>query len=202
MTTGAAGAHARIGLDNSMRQSILIIDDEPPILALMERILIEKTSYHVMTMHNALQAPDILKTRAFDVVVTDIRMPGMGGMDILRLIRDQKRSEEVVLITAFPSLEIALEAYSLRAYDYIVKPFKRERLIAAVDGAMRLREAQRRANRLDEMLGGESYQQSLARFTSEYIRHMAVRMGRDAQEIARRTGLPVDEVAEALGEDE
>ncbi len=185
-----------------MRQSILIIDDEPPILTLMERILIEKTSYHVMTTHNALQAPDILKTRTFDVLITDIRMPGMGGMDILRMIREQKRPEEVILITAFPSLETALDAYSLRAYDYIVKPFTRERLIAAVDGAMRVREAQRQASRLDVMLGGDSFEEALVQFKSEYVRRLALRMGRDAKEIADRTGLPVDDVAEALGEDE
>jgi DNA-binding NtrC family response regulator len=185
-----------------MRQSILVIDDEPPILTLMERILVEKTSYHVMTTHNALQAPDLLKTRTFDVLVTDIRMPGMSGLDILRLIRSRNRSEEVILITAFPSLETALEAYSLHAYDYIVKPFTRERLIAAVNGAMRVRETKRQAERLESMLGGESFAEAMARFKSEYVRQMAVRIGRDAQEIAKRTGLPVEEIAEALGEDE
>ncbi len=185
-----------------MRQSILVIDDEPPILTLMERILNEKTLYHVMTMHNALQAPDILKTRTFDVLITDIRMPGMGGMDILRMIREQKRPEEVILITAFPSLETTLEAYALRAYDYIAKPFTRERLLAAVDGAMRVRETQRQAGRLAGMLGGESFEDALARFKSEFIRQAAVYMGRDAQEIADRTGLPLDDVSEALGDDE
>jgi DNA-binding NtrC family response regulator len=185
-----------------MRHSLLIIDDEPPILALMERILVEKTSYHVTTTHNALQAPDILKAGAFDVVITDIRMPGMGGMDILRLIREQKRSEEVILITAFPSLETALEAYSLRAHDYIVKPFKRERLIVSVEGAVRAREMRRGIDQFEDLLGGESFYQALARFKSEFIRHAAACIGRDAQEIANRTGLTVDEVAEVLGDDE
>jgi len=185
-----------------MRQSILIIDDEPPILSLMERILIEKTSYHVTTTHNALQAPDILKTRTFDVLITDIRMPGMGGMDILRLIREQKRPEEVILITAFPSMETALDAYALHAYDYIIKPFTRERLISSVDGAMGVREAQRQASRLDVMLGGDSFDEALTRFKSEYVRRMALRIGRNANEISERTGLSLDDVAEALGEDE
>jgi DNA-binding NtrC family response regulator len=185
-----------------MRQSILVIDDEPPILTLMERILIEKRSYHVVTTHNALQAPEMLKTRTFDVLITDIRMPGMGGMDILRMIREQKRPEEVILITAFPELDTTLEAFELGAHDYIVKPFTRERLLGAVDGAMRAREMRRQAGQLTGMLGGESFDDALARFKSEFIRDASLRMGRDAHEIAKRTGLPLDEISEALGEDE
>jgi DNA-binding NtrC family response regulator len=185
-----------------MKRSILVVDDELHILTLLERILAEKTPYHVTTTHNALEVPDILRSRTFDVLITDIRMPGLDGMDLLRMIRDNNRSEEVIIITAFESLETALEAFALNACDYITKPFKRERLLSSVEAAIRRQEMRRQAKCLAGMLDCEQFEKAVKRFKSEFIERAASRVGRDPHEIARLTGLSPDEIAEALGEDE
>ena len=185
-----------------MKDNILIVDDELHILTLLERILSERTMYRITTTHNSLEVPDILSSRSFDLIITDIRMPGLDGMDILRMVREKKRAEDVIIITAFQSLETALEAFALRAYDYITKPFKRERLLSAVNGAMRLQEMKRRADCMDDLLECENFERAQKQLKFEFVRNAAGRVGGDPEEIAKITGLSPEEIAAVLGEDE
>jgi len=185
-----------------MKGNILIVDDELHILTLLERILSEKTAYRIATTHNSLEVPDILASRSFDLLITDIRMPGLDGMEILRMIRENRRSEEVIVITAFQSLETALEAFSLGAYDYITKPFRRDRLLSAVNGAMKLQETRRQADCLAGILECDDFEQARRRLKSEFVRRATGRVGNDPLEIARLTGLPPDEISKILGEDD
>ena len=69
-----------------MKQSILVVDDEIHMVTLLERILSEKTPYAFASTHNALEVPDLLETQKFDLLITDLRMPGLTGMDLLRQV--------------------------------------------------------------------------------------------------------------------
>lgn len=181
-----------------MTHNILAVDDEPHILTLIERVLSEKTPYGITVTHNALEVPDILSAREFDVIVTDLRMPGLDGMELLRLVHDKKRLEEVIIITAFPSLDTALEAFFLGASDYIAKPFRWERLIDAVDTAVRRRREHRHAARLEAMLACEPFDRALAEFKTEYVKSLHRHTGGDAEATVRRSGLPIGEINSLL----
>lgn len=179
-------------------QSILAVDDERHMLALLERIVQEKTPYRITTESNSLKVPLILKDEGFDLIITDLKMPGLDGMDIVKMIREKNRFEVVVIITAFGSLETATEALSFGAFDYITKPFKSEQISGTIERAMRWQRMRREMERLGEIFDREPYADAQAAFRREYLQRLAERVGGDAASMARRSGLSLDVVQSAM----
>ncbi|NCO41608.1 MAG: response regulator [Armatimonadetes bacterium CG_4_10_14_3_um_filter_66_18] len=101
-----------------MKRRILAVDDEAHMLTLLQRIISEKTPSEIVTTNNPLEVPCLLEQSEFDLLITDLKMPSVDGMDLLRLVRDQKRAEEVIIITAFGSLETAVEALAQGVFNY------------------------------------------------------------------------------------
>ena len=180
-----------------MKQRILAIDDEPHMLLLLERIIREKTPYAIVTTNNPLEVPAILEREAFDLIITDLKMPGLDGLDILRSIRAKDRFEQVIIITAFGSLESAIEAMSQGVFDYVTKPFKKEQILFTVDRAMRWQEVKRELLRLEALFATEPYGAAEQALRGEYLRRLLARSGDDAATAARRAGVPVDAVRAA-----
>ena len=116
-------------------------------------------------------------------------MPGMDGLDILRLIREQQRPEEVVIITAFGTLESALDAFTQGVFGYITKPFKKEYIIATIDRVMRWQELKRDSASMAAVFEQEPYQEALKTFEKEYARRILRRCGDDKKETVDRSGL-------------
>ena len=183
-----------------MKQRILAIDDEPHMLKLLERIITEKTPYSFTSTNNPLEVPKILEAEEFDVIITDLKMPGLDGLDILRLIKEQNRFEQVIIITAFGSLESAIEALSKGVFDYITKPFKKEQIIFTVDRAMRWQEVKREAARVAGIFEFEPYEKAQQAFEIEYISRLADRCRKDEVSMAQRSGLPAERIATLLKE--
>ncbi len=102
---------------------ILVVDDEESIREFFE-IMLRREGYEVVTAGNGKQALDLLKSQGMDLVISDIQMPEMSGMELLTKVKDIDPETVVVMITAFGSTETAVEAMKLGAYDYIQKPFK------------------------------------------------------------------------------
>jgi DNA-binding NtrC family response regulator len=177
-----------------MKQTILAVDDEPHMLKLMERIITEKTPYQITTTSNSLEVPEILEKSEFDLIIMDLKMPGMDGLDLLRLVKEKERFEEVVIITAFGSLETAIEALSLGVFDYITKPFKKEQIIFTINRAMRWQQMRRDATRMEGVFSLEPCDQALAAFEREYVNRLLERCDGDAQAAAERSGLPLEKV--------
>ena len=100
---------------------VLVVDDKENMLSLFEKIL--GTAYELTTAVDGARALSLIATRPFDLVVTDIRMPGADGFEVLKAVKEQAPDTEVVLMTAFASVQKAVEAIKLGAYDYIQKPF-------------------------------------------------------------------------------
>jgi len=162
-----------------MKQRILAVDDEPDMLRLLERIITEKTPYSIEICNNALEVPRILEENVFDVIITDLKMPGMDGIDILRTVKERGRHEEIIIITAFGSLDTAVEALSQGVYDYITKPFKKEQIISTIGRVMRWQETRREESRLTEIFDREPYERALDAFRREYEKRLSGRKGRD-----------------------
>ena len=179
-----------------MKQRILAIDDELHMLKLLERIITEKTPYQILTTNNVLELPRILQEDQFDLIITDLKMPGMDGLDVLRLIKDNKRCEEVVIITAFGSMDSALEALSEGVFDYITKPFKKEQIILTVDRAMRWQKLKRERAKCAEIFDIEPYTEARHAFDREYVRRLADRCGGQEKVMVEHSGLSSAVIAE------
>jgi DNA-binding NtrC family response regulator len=102
--------------------TILIVDDERPLCDLLKMALSEK-GYEVQVAHDAEQALVILKTATINLVLSDIRMPGMSGMELLKSIKEIDITIPVILMTAYGTIESAVQAMRDGAYHYLLKPF-------------------------------------------------------------------------------
>ena len=114
---------------------ILVVDDEVNIRNALVTIL-EKKGYQVDGAGSGEEALQHLEEVRMDLVITDLRMPGIGGMEFLHRLKDQWPDTEVVVMTAFGSIDTAVAAMRLGAYDYLTKPIDRERFPLVVEKAL------------------------------------------------------------------
>jgi len=135
---------------------ILAVDDELDMLALLKMIIEGYSNHQVTITNNPLEAVELLSREQFDLLITDLKMPGMNGMELLELAKKQDEDILVLMITAFGSLESATEAMAKGAFDYISKPFRKEQILLAIDKAMRWREMARQNKELQKRLEGEA----------------------------------------------
>jgi len=122
---------------------ILIVDDEVDMLALLAMIITEKTNHRATTTNNPLEVPKLIKEGAFDLLITDLKMPGMGGIELIDEVRKIDKSIPILIITAYGSIESAEEAIHKGAYDYITKPFRKEQILIAINRALEWKEMKR-----------------------------------------------------------
>jgi DNA-binding NtrC family response regulator len=115
----------------SAKVRILCVDDEHAIRTLLQSQL-EQEGYHVETAEDGDVAIARLDKSEFDVVLLDIRMPNVGGIDVLKHIRDKGMKLRVIMLTAVDDLTIAMESVRLGASDYLTKPFDTEDLFSAI----------------------------------------------------------------------
>lgn len=179
-----------------MKQTILAVDDEIHMLKLLERIITEKTPYDIETTSSPLEAVKLLEEKEFDLIITDLKMPVVDGLDLLRQVREQKRQEEVIIITAFSSLESAMKALSRGVFDYITKPFKKEQILSAVHRAMKWQKARKDLASLSSVFEREPYQDAQTAFKREYVNRLYSRCGGDKALMAKRSGLSADAIAD------
>jgi len=119
-----------------MSARILVIDDEVDMLSLIRLILTEKTDYEIITTNNPLEVSNLLNEKKFDVIVTDLKMPIMDGLDVVDAIRKQDALVPIIIITAYGSVESAEEAVKKGAFEYITKPFRQEQLLISLKRAL------------------------------------------------------------------
>ncbi len=113
---------------------VLVVDDRENMLHLLQKVL--RTDATVHTANSGAEALALLQAHAISVVVCDLRMPDMSGMDVLRASRRVASPPEFILMTAYASVPTAIEAMREGAYDYITKPFEPESLRAVVSSAL------------------------------------------------------------------
>ena len=152
------------------RHTVLVVEDDPEMLALVCEHL-ESEGYTAVGMGRGAEAITRVRAEGFDVVLTDLRMPDVDGMEVLRAAREAQRDVPVILVTAFGSIETAIQAIRQGAYDYVTKPFALEEISLLVGKALedrRLREENRRLReevagryRLHNLLGASPGMQAI-----------------------------------------
>lgn len=108
-------------------EKILIVDDEAGMQRLLSRVL-ERQGYETLTVGSAADALQLIESDSFDLVLTDIQMPGMNGLELLREIKAFDPSLPIIVVTAYGTVESAVESLRAGAYDYITKPFETDEI--------------------------------------------------------------------------
>ena len=119
-----------------MTPSLLIVDDEQDMLQLLRRSLESELDCKVQTASSAEKALQLLDADIFDLVLADIKMPGMSGLDLLQSIKKDTPDLTVVMMTAFGHVEMAVEAMKRGAYDFVTKPFELDSLVLRLEKAL------------------------------------------------------------------
>lgn len=114
---------------------ILVVDDDPSLRRVLQAQL-EEEGYEVAAAASAQETESILQLRSLDLVITDLKMPGMSGLELLRHIRSQYPQTIVIMLTAFGTVDTAVEAMKAGAYDYLTKPVHSDEMLVVVRRAL------------------------------------------------------------------
>jgi DNA-binding NtrC family response regulator len=136
-----------------MPERILVVDDELDMLTLLRMMIEDSTNYEVETTNNASEAVKILSEKDIDLVISDLKMPGMDGMELFDEIKDIKPDIPVIIITAYGSLEIADEAMKKGVADFITKPFRKDNILFTINRVLELARITRENIELKKKLG-------------------------------------------------
>jgi len=133
------------------KEKILLVDDEVAFTTSMAKLLQAK-GYQVTTAGTGKQAIYLLEGENFDVVVLDLKMPGMDGIATLKEIKKLKLHTETLILTGHGSIDSALDAFNLGAYDFLNKPCALEDLLNKIEGAGKKKDVAEKRDLLDGMI--------------------------------------------------
>jgi two-component system, NtrC family, response regulator PilR len=119
-----------------MKARILVVDDEESIREFLD-IMLKKEGYDVTLAEDGKRAQEFLKKKTFDMVISDLQMPNVTGIELLKFTKDLNPDLVFMIITAFGTTETAVEAMKLGAYDYITKPFKIDEVRILINNALK-----------------------------------------------------------------
>ena len=117
------------------KANILIVDDEEVVRLSHLRCLLG-TDCNTQVAQNGNEAIRVMEQHPFDVILLDLRMPDLNGLDLLKVIKERWPTSEVIIITGYPSIESAKEAVRLGAYNYLAKPLEPNEIIKAANDAI------------------------------------------------------------------
>lgn len=149
-----------------MDPMLIVVDDDGPFRASVSRVL--RSSYRILEAESAEEALALLEKETPDLVLSDVQMPGMGGLELLRLIRERDPTLAIVMMSGMSSIEVAVKSVQAGALDFLEKPFSPERLKVTVANALRysrLKEVHERLTAdspaVEKLLGDSRAMQSL-----------------------------------------
>ena len=135
----------------TLHERILVVDDEEQMRDLLAKVL-ERKGYQVSVSGDGAEALALLEKEPADLVVTDVRMPGLNGMEALRAIKELNPEIVVIIMTAFGSIDQAVQAVKEGAYDYINKPFKIDEMLLTIEKALEERRLRHEVSTLRQEL--------------------------------------------------
>jgi two-component system response regulator HydG len=180
---------------------ILVIDDDPGVRESMTRML-HSAGYTVQTAASGEEGLDLARGNAYDVILSDMRMSGISGLDVLRKLRDNRIDSAFIVMTGFGTVESAVEAMKLGAVDFVQKPFFRDELLMRVRSAADRRQLARQVDLLQRQMRGSDTLDALVG-DSESIRRVKALIVRAAAVpgtvlVTGETGTGKELVARAL----
>ncbi|HZO14774.1 MAG TPA: response regulator, partial [Polyangiaceae bacterium] len=146
-----------------MSRRVLVVDDEEN-LRLVLKTFLKRQGYQVETADNGASALGLVESFGPDFILTDVRMPRMGGIDLLQTLKAKGNEATVIVMSAYGNLDLAIEAMKAGAYDYVQKPFKNDELLLTLKKAEE-RESLRRENRAlrQEVMRDSVFEEMLAK---------------------------------------
>ncbi len=179
---------------------ILVADDDPVIRRLLEKRLSEN-GYDVTVVSDGMEAARLVDRKRFDVVITDLVMPGdIGGIELLQVVKDRDIATEVIVITAYSSIDTAVDAMKKGAVDYLEKPINFEELFLRLDKIAQVRALIRNAGDLREAM---DVTEASAAQTIQQLEITAgdlqLRLDQLRRILGRDDRPPEERIAEALG---
>jgi DNA-binding response OmpR family regulator len=139
--------HYLAGEERKMKPSILIVDDEAVARQSLTDIL-RLEGYHVASVANGQAAVEYVRANHVELMVLDLRMPGMSGLEVVQVVNQVSPDTEIVMLTAYGSTESAVEALRLRVHDYLLKPATPAQIVASVAKGLSRRSAKMQAKGL------------------------------------------------------
>jgi len=121
--------------NSKKKYNVLVVDDSPDALELIKRHL-SSCGHTIYTADSVQQGVEILRQTAVDLVLTDLNMPEVSGMDLIRHIRDNYKTISIIMVTGYPSIGSAVESVKLGADEYLAKPFTKQELLETVNEVM------------------------------------------------------------------
>ncbi len=138
-----------------MKSNILVVDDEPVARQSLTDIL-KLEGFLVMSVSNGQAAVEHIRTHAVDLMIVDLKMPGMDGLEVIQVVNQTSPETEIILLTAHGSIETAVQALRLRIHDYLLKPASPAQILASVKKGLGRRTKLRAGNAA--VTGSESAQ--------------------------------------------
>lgn len=171
---------------------ILVIDDDELFLATLERVL-KKSNYEVRIAHNGFQALEIVKSEHFDLIISDVRMPGMDGIETLNSIQTHSPMTRKIVVTGYASDSAPIQAIKLGVDDYLNKPFEMQEFMDAV---------RRSLSRSDEIIKSEASSTELQRKYNRLLQDLIVSVEKDDTHFhdhAKKVSASAMEIGRKLG---
>ncbi len=119
-----------------MKGRVLVIDDEAIVRVSCERVL-KPEGFEVVVTSRGDEAIDFLEKEPYDVVLTDLKMPDMDGLEVLKIIKERWPDIQVIIITGYGTISTAVQAIKMGAYEYIEKPFTPQDILEVVEKAIK-----------------------------------------------------------------
>ena len=138
-----------------MKPKILVIDDDASLRRVVEYNL-QEAGYQVLSAASGEAGLSMFGEEAPALVITDMKMPGMDGMQVLKAVKERSSETLVIMVTAFGTVDVAVEAMKAGAYDYITKPFNRDELLLTVAKALQMKGLAAENRRLKEELSDKT----------------------------------------------
>ena len=133
-------------MENAKNEKILLVEDEEYLLKSLEVFLRNETKYEIFSASNGKEAIEIINSKEIDLILTDLKMPEIGGIELMEYVKNKSADIPVIAMTAFASLNSAIEALRLGVYDYLIKPYELDLVLIVINRAIERIRLTKKAN--------------------------------------------------------
>ncbi len=188
-------------------RNILIIDDDVAVTNYLMVFLMQSETFEPTVINESLEVPPLLEQETFDIILLDMDMPNLSGIDLLKLIRENGIETPVIVLSGVNDADLAVKALKLGAFDYLTKPVDDEYLLEVIEKAIRNRDLRDNISSLPDELSRDdlSYEEAFARLPTEnpemiHLLHRVekIAMGRQGVFVIGGRGTGKGKVAEAI----